>query len=152
VAGGIDGLTLIRESNIRVQLPCNERNFHLEMPCIVETIEKGEYLTSVSSEDRANGLVDKPDLQAQFIRLLSLRRKVLRYVVLLYVITIDAKAVCKDMSSVLICLSLRGYQTRSFKIYNPGSIHGTRNCRITYNLPGLLFICVRRHRNWEHYS
>ncbi|KAM0810856.1 hypothetical protein AB5N19_11209 [Seiridium cardinale] len=80
VGSGVDELTLIRESDIKIQLPCNERNFNLEIPCIVETLEKGAYLPFLSTEDRTKGPVDTLDLQAQFIRLLSLRRKVLRYV------------------------------------------------------------------------
>jgi hypothetical protein len=75
----VDELTLIQERDIKIQLPCNERNFTFQIPCIVETLQKG-YLPFVSPEDVARSQVDKPDLQAQFIRLLSLRRKVLRYV------------------------------------------------------------------------
>ncbi|KAK6085840.1 hypothetical protein SCUP234_02747 [Seiridium cupressi] len=62
VGSGVDELTLI------------------QIPCIVETLEKGAYLPFISTEDRTKGPVDTLDLQAQFIRLLSLRRKVLRYV------------------------------------------------------------------------
>lgn len=64
------------------ELPCNERNFVLQIPCIVETIYRGEYHPSVTPDDMAKGVVDTLDLQAQFIRLLGLRRKVLRYVLL----------------------------------------------------------------------
>ncbi|KAI1881358.1 hypothetical protein JX265_000184 [Neoarthrinium moseri] len=80
VGTGVDELTLIRESDIKIQLPCNERNFMLQIPCIVETLQKGEYLPFVSAKDRSDGPVDTPDLQAQYIRLMSLRGKVLRYV------------------------------------------------------------------------
>lgn len=75
----MDELTLIQERDIKIQLPCNERNFTLQIPCVVETLPGG-FLPFISPEDQSGGHVDRLDLQAQFIRLLSLRRKVLRYV------------------------------------------------------------------------
>ncbi|KAI0132181.1 hypothetical protein BJ170DRAFT_234301 [Xylariales sp. AK1849] len=80
VGSGVDELTLVRDQDMKIQLPCNERNFMLQIPCLVETLQTGEYLPFVSLEDRAKGPTDTLDLQAQFIRLLCLRRKVLRYV------------------------------------------------------------------------
>ncbi|KAI1336578.1 hypothetical protein F5Y15DRAFT_393359 [Xylariaceae sp. FL0016] len=80
VGSGVDELTLINEKDIRIQLPCNEQNFTVQMPCIVETLQPGTYLPFVSSEARAIGPIDRLDLQAQFVRLLSVRTKVLRFV------------------------------------------------------------------------
>lgn len=33
---GVDQLTLLREADIKIQLPCNERNFRLRIPCVTE--------------------------------------------------------------------------------------------------------------------
>lgn len=80
VGSGVDELTLVDERDIKIQLPCTEHNFTLQIPCIVETIRPGEYLPFISAQDREKEPIDSLDIPAQFIRLLSLRRKVLRYV------------------------------------------------------------------------
>lgn len=49
----------------------------LEMPCIVETLERQKYLPFIA-KDQTQTPVDSLDLQAQFIRLLSMRRRVLK--------------------------------------------------------------------------
>lgn len=79
VGGGADDLTLIADQNMKIQLPCNERNFVFQIPCIVETLQPGKQLPFITPEAQAQGPVDSIDLQAQFIRLISLRKRVLRY-------------------------------------------------------------------------
>ncbi|KAH8887769.1 hypothetical protein GQ53DRAFT_749463 [Thozetella sp. PMI_491] len=74
------GTPLIPEHAMRIQLPCNERNFVFELPCVVESLEVGSYLPFLSPKTRAEGSSNDLDLIAQFIRLISIRRKVLRYV------------------------------------------------------------------------
>ncbi|CAN8100995.1 unnamed protein product [Discula destructiva] len=80
VGGGIDELTLLDEAAIEIQLPCSDLSFELGRPCIVEALSPGVYLSSISAEDRATGNVESPDIQGHFVRLVSLRRKVLRFV------------------------------------------------------------------------
>lgn len=44
IGNGVDQLTLIKEENIKIQLPCNERNFLLQAACITEVLQKGQFL------------------------------------------------------------------------------------------------------------
>ncbi|KAK9776659.1 hypothetical protein SCAR479_06704 [Seiridium cardinale] len=62
------------------QLQWSHREARRRLMWSVYTMDSGAYLPFLSTEDRTKGPVDTLDLQAQFIRLLSLRRKVLRYV------------------------------------------------------------------------
>lgn len=78
VWNGVDELTLLDESDIKIQLPCSDIKFELQQFCIVETLHPGAHLSFLSSGDSMKGKVEKPDLRGHFIRLVSLRRKVLR--------------------------------------------------------------------------
>ena len=78
VGSGVDELALLDEKDIKIQLPCSERSFSFQVPCIVETLEPSSYLPFISEHARLDGPVDAPDLAASFIRLISLRKKVLR--------------------------------------------------------------------------
>lgn len=78
VGSGVDELTLIRECDIKIQLPCDERNFSFEVPCAVETLEPGTYLPFVSPEAKSTSPADALDLIAHLVRLVTIRKKVLR--------------------------------------------------------------------------
>ena len=78
VGSGVDELTLVHDRDMKIQLPCNERNFLFQTPCIVETLQLGKQLPFLTAEARARGPVDSIDLQAQFVRLISIRKQVLR--------------------------------------------------------------------------
>lgn len=78
VGSGVDELTLINEADVRIQLPCSDQSFESQQSCIVEALQPGTYLPFISAEDRLQGSVQELDLQGHFIRLVSLRRKVLR--------------------------------------------------------------------------
>ncbi|CAG7936159.1 unnamed protein product [Penicillium salamii] len=41
VGSGVDQLTLMDERDIKIQLPCNERNFTQQLPCLTETLSPG---------------------------------------------------------------------------------------------------------------
>jgi hypothetical protein len=78
VGSGVDELTLVRECDVKIQLPCDERNFSFEVPCAVETLEPGSYLPFVSPEAKSKSPTHTLDLIAHFVRLVAIRKKVLR--------------------------------------------------------------------------
>lgn len=78
VGSGIDQLTLIETSEIKIQLPCNERNFVLEEPCITETLEPGQMLGFLPRELLPKFPLDCMGMTAFYIRHIATRRKVLR--------------------------------------------------------------------------
>lgn len=80
VGSGIDQLTLIETSEIKIQLPCNERNFVLEEPCITETLEPGQMLGFLPRELLPKFPLDCMGMTAFYIRHIATRRKVLRYI------------------------------------------------------------------------
>lgn len=80
VGSGIDQLTLIDEADIKIQLPCNERNFVLEEPCITETMEEGQMLKFLPPELLPTFPQDCMGMTAFYIRHIAMRRKVLKYV------------------------------------------------------------------------
>ena len=70
VGSGVDELTMVHESTLKVRLPCDESDF------VLEKVKTGPVVS-------LNELMREPnegDLAAQFILLLALRKRVLRYV------------------------------------------------------------------------
>ncbi|EME39977.1 hypothetical protein DOTSEDRAFT_74739 [Dothistroma septosporum NZE10] len=80
VGSGIDQLTLIDEADIKIQLPCNERNFVLEEPCITETLEPGQMLKFLPPELLPTYPQDCMGMTAFYLRHIATRRKVLKYI------------------------------------------------------------------------
>ncbi|TVY89536.1 putative transcriptional regulatory protein [Lachnellula willkommii] len=80
VGSGVDQLTLLDESNIKVQLPCNERSFLQQIPCITETMAKGQILEFLPEDSKPVDPAANMGLIAYFIRISELRKKVLRFV------------------------------------------------------------------------
>lgn len=80
VGSGIDQLTLIDEADIKIQLPCNERNFVLEEPCITETLETGQMLKFLPPELLPTYPQDCMGMTAFYLRHIATRRKVLTYI------------------------------------------------------------------------
>jgi hypothetical protein len=60
------------------ELPCDEQSFSMEIPRIVETMRKGQYLAFLAPDSLAANHKASLDLQAHFLRLVSLRKRVLR--------------------------------------------------------------------------
>jgi hypothetical protein len=73
VGSGVDELTLVREANIKIRLPCDERDFILESVSLQADLE---LLSSGLSGSPGPNL----DVAGHFLRLVSIRRRVLRYV------------------------------------------------------------------------
>lgn len=80
IGSGVDQLTLFNEVDMKVQLPCNERNFVLQIPCVTEMLTPGQFLPSVTPEMIPPRVIDNIGIVALYIRLISLRKQVLRYV------------------------------------------------------------------------
>ncbi|PSR97213.1 fungal-specific transcription factor domain-domain-containing protein [Coniella lustricola] len=80
VGSGVGELTLLDEADIRIQLPCSDRNFIAQQSQIVETLRPDIYSPFAYLEEGSPVLLESADLQGEFIRLVSLRRKVLSYV------------------------------------------------------------------------
>ena len=77
VGSGVDSLTILDERDIKIQLPCNDRNFIHQIPCITETLEAGQVLSFVDSLPHKD-FSGNMGITAQFLRHIKTRRKVLR--------------------------------------------------------------------------
>lgn len=79
VGSGVDQLTLVDEKDLKIQLPCNERNFIQQIPCLTETLEPGNWLKFIPGELDSDTLMPNVGMMAYFIRHISIRKRVLRY-------------------------------------------------------------------------
>jgi hypothetical protein len=89
VGSGVDQLTLLDECDIKIQLPCIERNFLQKVPCVTETITEGQVLKFLPGGLSTSNAADNLGMTAYFIRLAEIRKKVLRYISLLVVVAIN---------------------------------------------------------------
>lgn len=80
IGSGVDQLTLFDEADVKIQLPCNERNFVLQVPCVTEMLPPGQFLPFVTVDMIPPRVIDNIGIVALYIRLISLRKQVLRYV------------------------------------------------------------------------
>lgn len=78
VGSGVDQLTLIDEKDMKIQLPCNERNFTQQIPCLTETLEPGSWLTFVPQEADHSTILPNMGIMAYFVRHVAVRKRVLR--------------------------------------------------------------------------
>jgi hypothetical protein len=78
VGSGVDQLTLIDEKDIKIQLPCNERSFLLQIPCITEVLERGQVLRFLSSGPIPTNPADNMGMMAHYIRHIEIRKRVLK--------------------------------------------------------------------------
>jgi Fungal specific transcription factor domain. len=79
VGSGVDQLTLMDERDIKIQLPCNERNFIQKVPCLTETLYPGSWLKILPEDLDTKTLLPNMGIMAYFIRHISIRKRVLRY-------------------------------------------------------------------------
>jgi hypothetical protein len=77
---GVKQLSLLFEDDIKIQLPCNDRNFSLGIPCVTETLRPGEVLKFIPREDIPLSPADSMGLMAYMVRVLVLRQRVLTYI------------------------------------------------------------------------
>jgi len=80
IGNGVDQLTLIKEVDIKIQLPCCERNFLLQDACITEVLDRGQYLKFLNPERLPAHSPDNIGIRGHYIRFIAIRRKVLKYV------------------------------------------------------------------------
>ncbi|KAK5945775.1 hypothetical protein PMZ80_002983 [Knufia obscura] len=80
IGSGVSMLTLLDENDIKIQLPCNERNFVLQVPCVTEMLPLGQFLPFVAPEQIPPRAIDNIGIVALYVRLISLRKRVLKYV------------------------------------------------------------------------
>ncbi|CAG8879372.1 unnamed protein product [Penicillium nalgiovense] len=80
VGSGVDQLTLMDERDIKIQLPCNERNFTQQVPCLTETLYPGSWLKILPEDLDTKTLSPNIGIMAYFIRHISIRKRVLRYI------------------------------------------------------------------------
>lgn len=78
IGNGVDQLTLIKEADIKIQLPCCERNFLLQDACITEVLERGQFLKFLNPDSLPSQPSDKVGIRAHYIRFVAIRRKVLK--------------------------------------------------------------------------
>jgi hypothetical protein len=79
VGSGVDQLTLIADCDVKVQLPCHERNFIQQIPSITETLTKGQVLNFIPQELRPRDPSINMGIAAYFARIAGIRKKILRY-------------------------------------------------------------------------
>ena len=77
---GVDHLTILNEKDIKIQLPCNERQFLLQIPVVTERLEEGQTLDFIPKEDLPEKPRDNLGMAAYYVRIVSIWRRVLRYV------------------------------------------------------------------------
>lgn len=77
---GIDQLTLLREADIKIQLPCNERNFRLRIPCVTETLGVGHVLQFLPPAIVPRRPASNMGIMAYYIRIVTLWKRVVRFV------------------------------------------------------------------------
>ncbi|KAI8938338.1 hypothetical protein NX059_005989 [Plenodomus lindquistii] len=77
---GVDHLTMLNEKDLKIQLPCNERQFSLQIACITERLEPGEILDFIPAKDIPEKPADNLGMAAYYVRIVSIWRRVLRFV------------------------------------------------------------------------
>ncbi|KAF2134924.1 hypothetical protein P153DRAFT_305844 [Dothidotthia symphoricarpi CBS 119687] len=77
---GVDHLTILNEKDLKIQLPCNERQFLLQIPCVTERLTEGDILDFVPAEDIPGKPRENLGMAAYYVRIVSIWRRVLRFV------------------------------------------------------------------------
>ncbi|KAH9905004.1 hypothetical protein F4778DRAFT_789747 [Xylariomycetidae sp. FL2044] len=76
---GLEQVDLLSETNIKLQLPCNERNFIQEIPCVTATLQQIHAQQPFQEQGGSTGAINNMGLAAYFVRLVSLRKRVIRF-------------------------------------------------------------------------
>lgn len=77
---GVDQLTILNERDIKLQLPCNERQFLLQIPHVTETLTPGQVLEHLSTEYVPGQPWENMGMSAYFVRIAYIWKRVLRYI------------------------------------------------------------------------
>lgn len=79
---GVDHLTILNEKDLKIQLPCNERQFLLQIPVVTERLQEGDIIDFIPEEDIPEKPKENLGMAAYYVRIVSIWRRVLRYVFL----------------------------------------------------------------------
>lgn len=77
---GIEQLTLLRGADIKIQLPCNERNFGLRIASVTETLGVGHVLQFLPPSAVPARPADNMGIMACYIRIVTLWKRIVAYV------------------------------------------------------------------------
>jgi hypothetical protein len=77
---GVDHLTILNEKDLKIQLPCNERQFLLQIPVVTERLEEGDIIDFIPAEDIPEKPKENLGMAAYYVRIVSIWRRVLRQV------------------------------------------------------------------------
>ena len=78
VGSGVDQLTLLHESDIKIQLPSDERNFLFQKPCITETLQPSHVLNFIPQDMIPSDAAGNMGMMAYYLRLVEIRKRVVR--------------------------------------------------------------------------
>ncbi|KAG9253770.1 uncharacterized protein F5Z01DRAFT_674653 [Emericellopsis atlantica] len=79
-AWNTDPLITMKESEIKIQLPCNERNFGLRIASVTETLGVGHVLQCLSPAMVPRKPADNMGIMAYYIRIVTLWKRISNYV------------------------------------------------------------------------
>lgn len=77
---GVDHLTILNEKDLKIQLPCNERQFLLQIPVVTERLQEGDIIDFIPAEDIPEKPKENLGMAAYYVRIVSIWRRVLRFV------------------------------------------------------------------------
>lgn len=77
---GVEQLTLLRGSDIKIQLPCNERNFGLRIASVTETLGVGHVLQFLPPSAVPARPADNMGIMACYIRIVTLWKRIVSYI------------------------------------------------------------------------
>jgi hypothetical protein len=75
---GVDHLTILNEKDLKIQLPCNERQFLLQIPVVTERLQEGDIIDFIPAEDVPEKPKENLGMAAYYVRIVSIWRRVLR--------------------------------------------------------------------------
>lgn len=75
---GVDQLTILSERDIKIQLPCNERQFSLQIPCVTECLRRNTILDFIPADDIPEKPSENMGISAYYVRIIDIWQRVLR--------------------------------------------------------------------------
>ena len=78
---GVDQLTLLHEVDIKIQLPCSEKNYIQQIPCVTERLDSSHVFSHQGSPASLSGEPINPGgMMSHYVRLIAIWKRVARYV------------------------------------------------------------------------
>lgn len=101
---GVDQLTLLDEKDIKIQLPCSNRDFLHGKACITETLRPKDTLEFLSPNTMATASADSLGINAYYIRLVAIWDRMLRYV------SLNTRCYYRNANCVVKLFQTSGYR------------------------------------------